>query len=273
MIRYSGLAFLAALALGSASARADLSLVGHSAIDAFGTPLSSQERVWVRGTAVRRDFTDRGRAITHLFDLATRQAMIVDHFTRTAEVHDLAALDAATEASAPSGRLKLTFEPTGATRPLQHWTCREHALAASVPTRLGNEETVFHLTGRIWLAQGVPEQAAVRPVVEAAARPGFFLAVPAVARVAPAYAQVMSEVLRKLAPQGLPCAGEVAGTHEGGGPMANLARKLPSRVRLEFQQFSSDPVRPELFDLPVGYQKIPARLPAPPVTAPGMPAR
>lgn len=268
-----GLALAAILAFAVAPARADLALTGHSVIDAFGTPLSSQERVWVRGTTVRRDFTDRGRAITHLFDLATRQAMIVDHFTRTAEAHDLAALDAATEASAPTGRLKLSFEPTGATRPLQKWTCREHVLEASVPTRLGNEETVFHLSGRIWLAQGVPEQAAVRELVEATARPGFFLAVPAIARIAPAYAQVMSQMLRKLAPQGLPCGGEVAGRHEGNGPMANLARKLPSRVSLEFREFSAEPLKAELFILPPGYQKVPVRLPGPPGVMPVAPMR
>ncbi len=268
-----GLALGAALALTTVPARADLALAGHSVIDAFGTPLSSQERVWVRGTAVRRDFTDRGRAITHLFDLATRQAMIVDHFTRTAEVHDLTALDAATEASAPVVRLKLSFEPTGATRPLQKWTCREHALEASVPTRLGNEETLFHLTGRIWLAQDVPEQAAVRELVEATARPGFFLAVPAVARIAPAYAQVMSEILRKLAPRGLPCGGEVAGRHEGNGPLANLARKLPSKVSLEFREFSAEPVKAELFILPASYQKVSVRLPGLPGVAPAAPLR
>jgi hypothetical protein len=268
-----GLALAAVLTFAAMPVRADLALAGHSVIDAFGTPLSSQERVWVRGTTVRRDFTDRGRAITHLFDLATRQAMIVDHFTRTAEVHDLAVLDAATEASAPTGRLKLSFEPTGATRPLRSWTCREHALEASVPTRLGNEETVFHLSGRIWLAQGVSEQAAVRELVEAATRPGFFLAVPAVARIAPAYAQVMSEVLRRLAPQGLPCGGEVAGRHEGNGPMANLARKLPSKASIEFREFSAEPLNAELFALPAGYQKVPVRLPGPPAGAPVVPIR
>ena len=273
MIFLRGLPLAVALAFVAVPVRADLALTGHSVIDAFGTPLSSQERVWVRGTAVRRDFTDRGRAITHLFDLATRQAMIVDHFTRTAEVHDLAALDAATEASAPTGRLKLSFEPTGSTRPLQKWTCREHTLEASVPTRLGNEETVFHLSGRIWLAQGVPEQAAVRELVEATARPGFFLAVPAVARIAPAYAQVMSEILRKLAPRGLPCGGEVAGRHEGSGPLANLARKLPSKVSLEFREFSAEPLKAELFVLPASYQKVSVRLPGPPGYVPAAPMR
>lgn len=261
--------FAAVLVLAAFPAQADLALTGHSAIDAFGMPLSSQERVWVRGTAVRRDFTDRGRAYTHLFDLSARQAMIVDHFTRTAEVHDLAALDAATEASTPSASLKLRFEPTGNARPLQTWTCREHELEASVPTRLGIEETLFHLKGRIWLARDVPEQAAVRALVDAAVKPDFFLAVPAVARMAPAYSRVMSEILRKLAPQGLPCGGEIAGSHEGSGPMANLARKMPSRVSLNFQQFSAEPIKPELFVLPAGYQKVMVRLPAP--GAAGMP--
>jgi hypothetical protein len=270
MTRHLPTCFLAtALALVALPAQADFALSGHSAIDIFGTPLSSQERIWVSGTAVRRDFSDRGRAYTQLFDLGTRQVMVVDHFTRTAEVHDLAALDAATETTTPAASLKLRLEPTGNSRRLQNWTCREHVLEASVPTRLGAEETLFHLKGRIWFARDVPEQAAVRPFVDAAARPGFFLAVPAVARVAPAYSRVMSEMLRRLAPEGLPCGGEVTGSHEGAGPMAVLARKMPSRISVNFAQFSSEPIKPETFALPAGYRKVTARLPAP--AAPGMP--
>lgn len=259
------------LVLFALPAQADLALSGHSVIDAFGTPLSSQERIWVRGTAVRRDFSDRGRAYTQLFDLGTRQVTIVDHFTRTAEVHDLTALDAATETTTPAASLKLRLEPTGNSRRLQNWTCREHVLEASVPTRLGAEETLFHLKGRIWLARDVPEQAAVRSFVAAAARPDFFLAVPAVARVAPAYSRVMSEMLRRLAPEGLPCGGELTGSHEGTGPMATLARKMPSRVSVSFLQFSSEPAKPETFALPAGYQKVMTRLPMPMSGAPGIP--
>lgn len=251
--------------LWAAGASADLVLYGHSMTGAFGMPLSSQEQIWIRNTTLRRDFMDRGRAYTQLFDLAKKQAIIIDHFTRVAEVHDLASLDARTEASAPADALKLRFEPTGNARSLQHWTCKEHAIAASMPARLGNEETVFHLKGTLWLASGVPEEGAIKGLVNQAKKPDFFLGIPAMANVTPAQSRMVSEIIRKLATRGLPCAGELDGSYEGSGPLVNLARKMPTRFSITFQKFSSEPIKPEMFVVPAGYQQVQRPLPPMPV--------
>lgn len=240
----------------SAPAGADLVLSGYSVTTAFNMPLSSQEQIWIRDTSVRRDFMDRGRAYTHLFDLAKKQAVIIDHFTRTAELHDLGALGAATEASAPANGLKLKFEPTGKARPLQNWNCKEFSIAASVPARLGSEEAVFHLKGTAWVAGGVPEEAAIKKLVNETKKPGFFLGIPAVASATPAHARLMNEIIRKLATKGLPCAGEVESSYEGGGPMVNLARKMPSKASVTFQKYSAEPIKPEIFVVPAGYQFV-----------------
>lgn len=240
----------------SAASGADLVMYGHSVTGAFGMPLSSQEQLWIHNSSLRRDFMDRGRAYTHLFDLSKKQAIIIDHFTRTAEQYDLALLDAKTEASAPASGLKLRFEPTGKERPLQNWNCREFDIAASMPARLGNEETVFSMKGTVWVASGVPEEAAIQKLVHETRKPGFFLAIPAMASVTPSHARMLSEVIRKLSTKGLPCAAEVEGSYEGSGPLVNLARKMPSRMSLTFQKFSSDPIKPEMFMIPPGYQLV-----------------
>lgn len=249
----------------STGLRADLVLSGHSVTSAFNMPLSSQEQLWIRNTSLRRDFMDRGRAYTHLFDLARKQAVIIDHFSRTAELHDLGTLDARTEASAPASGLKLKFEPTGNARPLQNWTCKEYAIEASMPARLGNEVTVFHLKGAIWVASGMPEEASIKDLVNESKKPGFFLGIPAMANVTPAHSRMMSEVIRKLASKGLPCAGEVEGSYEGSGPLVNLARKMPSKFSVTFQKFSSDPIKPDMFTIPAGYYQVQKRLPVMPV--------
>lgn len=265
MMPRRGWALTIALLTWSAEPHADLLLQGHSVIGSFGMPMSSQEQIWIRDTSLRRDFMDRGRAYTHLFDLTRKQAVIIDHFTRIAEVHDLGTLDARTEASAPASGLKLKFEPTGNSRPLLNWTCKEHAIAASMPARLGNEETIFQLKGTVWVASGVAEEAAIKGLVSEAKKPDFFLGLPAMANVTPAHARMMSELIRKLATKGLPCAGELEGSYEGTGPLVNLARKMPSKISVTFQKFSSDAIGQDMFMIPAGYQQMQKRLPAMPI--------
>lgn len=236
---------------------ADLTLSGYSATGAFGMPLSSQERIWIHDSAIRRDFVDRGRFFSQLFDLARHQVVVIDHASRQIETHDLKNLQATTEVSAPVNGMKMSMDKTGQTRPLRHWNCEAYNLNASIPTRLGNEETVFHLKGLVWLASDVPEQAAVKNLVKLTRQPDFFMGIPAVAKVTPAQSQLFSEIIRKLAPKGLPCSGELETSYEGNGPMANLARRMPTRMNVVFQDFASTPIRPDLFTLPSGYMTRP----------------
>lgn len=261
-MKHTQRATLVLLLAFSAISHADLMLSGHSTASAFNMPSSSQEQIWISNTQVRRDFTDRGRAYTHLFDLSKKQVVVIDHFTRMVEIHNLSTLDSTTQASAETDALKFKLAPTGNTSMLQSWVCKEHDLSASVQAMLGSEATVLNLKGKIWLASDVPEQAEVKGLVGAAKTADFFLTIPALAQVAPAYSQVMNEIFRKIAPKGLPCAGEMSASYEGNGPMANLARKLPTKAGVRFQQFSSAPIKPEMFAIPAGYRLMQKPLPA-----------
>lgn len=244
---------MVALCLWPALAHADLTLSGYSAAGAFGMPLSSQERIHIRDNMIRRDYVDRGRFYSHLFDLGKRQVAVIDHAGRQVDIHDLNSLQSTAEVSAPASRMKMALERTGQTRPLRHWNCEAYSVKASIPARLGNEETVFHLAGKVWVAANVPEQAAVRELVKLARQDDFFLGIPTVAKVTPAQSQLFSEIIRKLAPKGLPCACELEASYEGDGPMANLARRMPTRLSIAFQDFSSEAVKDVLFSLPPGY--------------------
>jgi hypothetical protein len=252
---------LALFATCSQPGYADLTLSGYSVIGSFGMPVSGQEQVMIHKTSVRRDSIDRGRAYTQLFDLDKHQAVVIDHFFRRAEVYDLNAIQANAEVSAPVSELKLQIERKDGKYMLRDWTCREYDVAASIPARMGNEETLFQLKGEIWLAKGVRELSEVRSLVKLARKPDFFLAIPEVARIMPAQARAMSELIRKLAPRGLPCKGEIEFSYEGNGPMANLARKMPTKVGFTFQNYSTDPVAENAFAIPAGYQVVPGRRP------------
>lgn len=254
--RKAMLIILALLNFWPSFSGADLTLTGHSMAGTVNMPMSSQEKIWIRKTTLRRDFVDRGRAYTHLYDLAQRQAAIIDHMTRVAEVHDMSAVQAATEVSAPLKNLKMTLEKTGNSKPLKHWKCEEHSLTASMPARLGNEETVFHLKGQLWVAGKVKELTEIRELIKIAKKPDFFLGIPAVAKVSPAQSAALSEVIRRLAPKGLLCAGEIETNYEGNGPMANLARRIPARLSITFQDFSREPIEQDVFSIPAGYQLV-----------------
>ena len=232
---------------------ADLTLTGHSTVGSFGSTLAQEERLLIHDNWLRRDFTDRGKAYSHMYDLAKRQVVIMDHSFRTVEIHDLAALNSATEVSAPVEKLDLSVTPTGRKQKLQNWTCAEHAVSASMPALLGTEQVTFALKGTVWLASRVPEQRSVKGLVQATQDPAFFLAIPTAVRVAPTQARGISEIIRRLAPKGLPCAGEVEFTFEGSGPMANLARKMPAKLGIQYQGFSSEPINKEAFAIPANY--------------------
>ena len=245
-----------ALCVWPLAAHADLTLTGHSTVGSFGTTIAQEERLLIHGNWLRRDFIDRGKAYSHIYDLAKRQAVIMDHSFRTVEIYDMAALNTAIQVSAPAEKLDLSVTATGRKRKLQAWTCAEHAVSASMPAQLGTEQVTVMLKGLIWLAKGVPEQASVEGLVKATQAPDFFLAIPKAVMVAPAQARGISEIIRRMAPKGLPCAGAVDFTVEGSGPMANLAKKMPGRLGIEYQAFSREPIDQDAFEIPAGYSVI-----------------
>jgi hypothetical protein len=252
---------------------ADLTLTGYSTVGSFGMPMSSQERVMIDGSEVRRDFVDRGRAYTHLFDLGKRTVTVIDHGARTAEIYNLETLRSDVNVKTSENELKLELTPSGRQQSLMKWQCHEYTVKASMPAKLGNEDAIFHMDGKIWLAQGVPEQSQVKRLVKMVREPDFFLAAPSVARMMPAQAEAMNEIIRKMASRGLPCSGEVEVSYEGNGPMASLAKRMPTRLGFTFQSYTTEPVSSDAFAIPRGYLVLNPKTPPMvlPGSMPGMP--
>lgn len=249
---------LTALALASLfcalPAQADLSMTGRSTVIAMGMQGVGQEGLWLHDSQLRRDLIDRGKAYSHLYDLNKREITVIDHSKRIAQVYAMSSLNTQNDAKLASQDLKLELKPTGRNHKLQKWNCAEFDLLAAMPAEVGGEKVSFTMTGNVWLARDVPEQKETAAFVNAAKTPDFFMGVPALAKSSPAQARGMSEVVRRMAPMGLLCAAELKTKYEGTGRMAALSNKLDSRISLTYQQYGTNPLKLDAFDIPKGYQ-------------------
>nr|HNH88756.1 hypothetical protein [Thiobacillaceae bacterium] len=70
----------------------------------------------------------------------------------------------------------------------------------------------------------------------------------------PGQAKGMSEVVRRLAPLGLLCAVDVDTRYEGTGRMAELSKKMASRIAVTYEKYATDPLKDEIFEIPAGYR-------------------
>lgn len=242
-------------------AYADLSLLGRSTVQAMGMQGIGKEGLWLRNTQIRRDLVDRGKAYTHLYDLSTREIVIIDHSQRQAQVYAMTDLREQGGARASASDLQLQITPTGRHRALQDWSCAEHILEVAMPAQLGEEKVSFEMTGQVWLARNTPQQKETAAFIKAAENPNFFMAIPALAKSSPEQARGISEVVRRLAPLGLLCGLNLETRYQGTGRMAELSRKLNSRISVQYEQYSTQALNDELFRIPQGYRVIRPSLP------------
>jgi len=253
-MRFPVLLLALAGAFVALSANADLSMTGRSKVIAMGMQGIGQEGIWLRGSQIRRDLIDRGKAYSHLYDLKKREISVIDHSQRLAQIYAMASLNQQTDAKISSQDLKLDLKPTGRKHALQKWNCAEYEIVAAMPAEVGGEKVSFTLTGNVWLARDTEEQKETAAFVNAAQTPDFFMGIPALAKSSPAQARGMSEIVRRMAPMGLLCAVDVKTKYEGTGRMAALSNKLDSSISLTYQQYGSAPLKADVFDIPTGYR-------------------
>lgn len=231
---------------------ADLTLNGFSQVSALNRPNRSQEALYLKKDRLRRDLTERGRSYTYLYDLKQRELTFIDHLFRQAEVRRF---ETGEQKGATKGRdLKLDLTPTGRKHDLTPWECVEHQLKASLPGNMGQEQVVVNLDGQVWLAPNTREQRHIDPFIKSIPAQDLFIGVPTQGRAAATQVQGVNEVLRRILPKGMLCAFEIQVDYEGDGPMANLARRMATRVSLVYERVSETALKDELFEIPAGYQ-------------------
>lgn len=239
--------------LANAPAGADLTLLGRSSVSALGGFTAGQEALMIKQKLMRRDVLDRGRAYSYLFDFTARRITVIDHGLRQAEVHQL---DDAKASSAKAAKIgyKLDLDKTGRQHAVKHWQCVEYTLQAAMPAEIGGEKATFQLAGSVWLAKDTPEQKEMETFRAAAATPEFLVGLPAVARITEDQALGIGETIRRLANMGTLCAFDVQSRYEGGGRMATLSQKVPTRLSLTYDNFRTETLDANAFTIPAGYQ-------------------
>ncbi len=245
---------IAALACAvSGGARADLTLLGRSSVSALGGFTAGQEALMIKQKMMRRDVLDRGRAYSYLFDFTARRITAIDHGLRQAEVHQIED-GKATAAKAAKAGYKLDMNKTGRQHAVKHWQCVEYSIQASMPAEIGGEKATFQLAGTVWLAKDTPEQKEMDTFRAAASTPEFLVGLPAVAKITEDQALGIGETIRRLSNQGTLCAFDVQSRYEGGGRMATLSQKVPTRLSLTYDNFRTEALEASSFTIPAGYQ-------------------
>jgi hypothetical protein len=246
---------MAAMALPM-HAHADLTLNGRSTVVAMGMQGTGKEKVWLDKTLIRRDMVDRGKAYSNIFDLKAREVTVLDHSLRQATLYSTASLREQTEATVDSKAIKLDVKPTGRTHILQKWPCAEHILSLAMPAEIGGEKLSFEMEGTLWLARNTPEQKETATLLKLMQDPDFFLGIPTLAKTSPVQARGISEAIRRIAPMGLLCSVDLSLKYEGTGRIAQLSRKMASRISLTYDDYSTDPIPKESFEIPAGYRVV-----------------
>ena len=125
-----------------------------------------------------------------------------------------------------------------------------------MPAELAGEKVSFEMDGTIWLAKNAPEQGDTAAFVKAAQEPDFFMGIPVLAKKSPGQAKGLSEVVKRLAPLGLLCAVDVETRYQGTGRMAELSRKMASRIAVTYDKYVTDTLKDEVFEIPKGYRVV-----------------
>lgn len=245
-----------ALLLLAAAAHADITLTGRSTMTSMNMPSTSQERVYIKKSWLRRDQLDRGKAYTYIYDLHGRDISVLDHSQKTLELLDMSPPLDTPEVKASQKNLKLTLDATGQKRPLGGWSCQENHLKASMPAELGPERVSLELTGQVWLARNTREQKDLQAFFKIMDSPDFLVGIPSLNKSSPAQARALAEVLRRVFGQGMLCGFDVEMKYQGGGAMAELARRMGARVSLQYDQASEDELPDLYFQTPPGYRVV-----------------
>lgn len=238
------------------AASADLTLNGRSTVMSMNMPSTSQERIYLKKSWLRRDQLERGKAYTYIYDLQGREIHALDHSLRQVQVHEMNAIAGTPEAKIVQKDLKLTLDPTGQKQALGAWNCLENSIGASMPAELGPEKVHLELAGKVWLARGARERKDLQAFFKVMDAPDFLLSIPGFSNNTPAHSRALGEVLRRLFNQGMVCAIDVELKYAGGGRMAELARRMGTRLNLVYQSATHEALPDEYFKIPPGYRQV-----------------
>lgn len=263
--------FLATLALVltlAAPVRADLSLTivttlegGFAAMMGGMSPTIVQR---IKGMKMRADIEMMGQTMSNLLDLSTRQMVVLNSMSKTAQVIDLGAVKASGDLPFPVPKLDVTSQATGKTQTIAGYVCEEQTVTMSMSFAPGAPMTPqaaaamqdmrMKMTGSTWIARTGPGVAEYRAFQDAAKNATAAVLGGAMPQLAGSLDPVTA-VLN--ASRGLQCLGEMTLTFEGSGPMAAKMQELgPMKVSQKVTAVSTAPLSEDLFAVPADYTVV-----------------
>jgi hypothetical protein len=219
----------------------------------------------IKGMASRMDVDTKGQSLVTIMDLATKQLIVLNSATRTAQIMTPGAT-AVPGAPVTLPKFDMTVKSTGRSRVIEGAQCEEHAFtmamsmaeigaSASMPPEAAAamKDVRMAMTGSLWIATSGPGVADYVRFQKAATDANM---VAAFTGVAPGQQAVGLDQLfaASSAAAGLPYLTEMTMTFEGTGKMVDMMKAMgPIRMTHQISSVSTDPIPDAMFELPEGY--------------------
>ena len=262
----------AAVMLVSAVLHADLTItqtvtVEGGAAAMMGGNAAPRIVLRIKGTRTRSETEVMGQSTVMLFDLATKQMVMLNAADRTARVVD--ATSPAIPAGTPMPDMEMSFKPTGQKRTIDTMVCDEYAIAmtmsmasmagpgAQMPpeTAAMLKDLKMVLTGSTWLAKSGPGVAEFAAYQKAATDANMGAAVSAAMGGS---SNGLDKILAaSSSAQGLPYLTEMTMSMEGTGPMVEMMKQMGSmKITNKVTAISTEALSDDLFKVPADYKLV-----------------
>jgi hypothetical protein len=219
----------------------------------------------IKGTKMRTDFEVMGQNTVTIIDVVSRQTIILNPATKTAQVISAEAAAAAMPAEMP--KMDVSFKATGQSKAIEGAQCDEHTFTMKMEMselgagggKMPPEATAMmkdvHLTvnGNIWVAKSGPGTADYVALQKAAIAANM---VGALTGAGGAQRGGMEKMLAAAASApGLPYLSEIHTSFSGTGPMVQMLQQSGAmKITQKVTSVSTDALPDDMFTVPAGYQ-------------------
>jgi hypothetical protein len=216
----------------------------------------------IKGSKSRTDVEIGAESMSMLVDLTTKQAILLNHAQKTANVLDPATISAKTPALVP--KIDTEVKPTGQKRAIANEQCDQFSVAMRMdmsPMGSGDSAAAAALkdlrlamTGSVWVAKAGPGTAEYLAFQAGAAK--FVTA--ALAGRGGAMPGGMEQVILGFAEApGIPYLTELTMAIEGTGPMVDVMKQMgPMQVTSRVTSVTLDALPEALFQVPGDYKTV-----------------
>ena len=215
----------------------------------------------IKGNKARSDVQSAGMSIIAITDLTTKEVILLNSSTKTAQV---VSAGSGGGAKLPMPQIDVSYKPTGKTQTIEGQACDEYQFAMTLSmAEMGGEQmppeaaammkdVKMVMNGSVWTAKSAPGAAEYSAFTQAALKSGIFAAM---AGMKAGQSGGMDKLMAAAASApGLPYLTEITMTMEGSGPMVEAMKNMgPMKMVQKVTSVSTDTLSDDLFKVPEGY--------------------